>query len=226
MHGKFFERIFNKRKKVLVNSIIEVNAQSSIKVKGSKILRFDPYKITGEPKDADYIFITHAHSDHFSLSDIEKVRKASTKFIIPETMHGLCLEKGLNDDLLILFKPGKIIDIDDLRVESVASYNIGKTYHPKDKNWLGYIVEINDICIFVSGDTDMNPDNLNIDCDVAVVPVGGKYTMDPMEAAEYINRIKPQVVIPTHYKTSAEADEFEKNVKKGIQVLRLLEKVM
>ena len=47
---------------------IEVNTQSSIKLIGEKTIYFDPYLINNNYNDADYIFITHSHYDHFSLN--------------------------------------------------------------------------------------------------------------------------------------------------------------
>ena len=60
---------------------------------------------------------------------------------------------------------------------------------------------MDDVRYYVAGDTDMTPDNQDIKCDVALIPVGGKYTMDYKEAAKLVNRIKPKLAIPTHYGT-------------------------
>ena len=58
---------------------------------------------------------------------------------------------------------------------------------------------MDDIRYYVSGDTDVNEDIKKVRCDVALIPIGGFYTMDWKQAAEYIAQIKPQAVIPTHY---------------------------
>jgi len=55
------------------------------------------------------------------------------------------------------------------------------------------------VWIYVAGDTDLTEDNVKVKCDVALLPVGGKYTMDAKKAAELANAIRPQVAIPTHY---------------------------
>ena len=57
---------------------ITVNAQSSIRIDSGKVLRFDPFLLKAEPHDADIIFITHSHPDHFSPEDIKKVSKPET----------------------------------------------------------------------------------------------------------------------------------------------------
>ena len=49
---------------------ISINAHSSIRVESDKIIYFDPFQIKEENHDADIIFITHDHFDHFSIEDI------------------------------------------------------------------------------------------------------------------------------------------------------------
>ncbi len=65
---------------------IFVNTRSSIKLTGSKTIYFDPLEIEGTPHDADLIFVTHEHYDHFSPEDIQKVLKADTQLIVSSTM--------------------------------------------------------------------------------------------------------------------------------------------
>ena len=62
---------------------IEVLYHSSIKIKKEIIIYFDPFKIDKEYKDADIVFITHNHYDHYSEEDINKVRKENTKIVAP-----------------------------------------------------------------------------------------------------------------------------------------------
>lgn len=45
---------------------ISINARSSIRIAGEKVLYFDPFKVAEEKHDADFVFITHDHYDHFS----------------------------------------------------------------------------------------------------------------------------------------------------------------
>ena len=102
--------------------------------------------------------------------------------------------------------------------------HIDKKYHPKENGWVGYIVEINDIHYYIAGDTDLTPEIKSISCDVALIPIGGRFTMNAKEAASLINTIEPQIAIPTHYGdiigTKEDAESFEKLVKDGIVVKR------
>ena len=173
---------------------IKVNAQSSIKVITDKIIYFDPFKIKEESHDADIIFITHDHYDHFSIDDIKKVEKEDTLYVIPECMINLL--GGMN---VVLVSPDEKTTIDGIECEVLPAYYFSKQFHPKEKGYISYIVTIDGKRIYVAGDNEKNEDNINIICDIALVPVGGHYTMDYMEAADLINNIKPDLVIPTHY---------------------------
>lgn len=72
------------------------------------------------------------------------------------------------------------------------------------------------------GDTDMTPENQDIKYDVALVPVGGKFTMDCREAAKLVNLMKPKLAVPTHYETVVgspdDGKRFAKLVDGGIEV--------
>jgi L-ascorbate metabolism protein UlaG (beta-lactamase superfamily) len=75
---------------------------------------------------------------------------------------------------------------------------------------------------YVSGDTDAVRELSSVKCDVALVPVGGTYTMTAKEAAKLITEIRPQVAIPTHYGSIVGKPEdgeiFRKYVDPGITV--------
>ena len=65
---------------------IEVLFHSSIRINKGVVIYIDPYKIEKNYNDADYIFITHDHYDHYSEPDIDRVRKRKTVVIAPETV--------------------------------------------------------------------------------------------------------------------------------------------
>ncbi len=82
---------------------------------------------------------------------------------------------------------------------TVPAYNTNKQFHPKENEWVGYIIEIKGIKYYIAGDTDITEENKKVKCDVAFVPVGGTYTMNFKEAAYLINEIKPKIAVPIHY---------------------------
>lgn len=174
---------------------IEINCHSSIKINKGKIIYFDPFKIEKETHDADIIFITHNHYDHYSQEDINKIIKEDTIIVAPKTTENSL--DGIQN--FILVEPNKEYQIKGIEVVTVPAYNMNKQFHPKTNEWVGYILNINNVKYYIAGDTDITPENKNVKCDVAFIPVGGTYTMDYKEAAELVNIIKPKIAVPTHY---------------------------
>ena len=201
---------------------IEVLCHSSIRIDKHLIMYFDPFKINKEYKDADIIFITHSHYDHFSEEDIEKVRKDNTYLVVPEDCLIKSLKMGFDESRILVVEPGEKYELLGIKFETVPAYNIEKQYHSKESNWVGYILEINDVHYYISGDTDITPEVKAVNCDVAFVPIGGIYTMNAKEAASLINTIEPQIAIPTHYGeiigSHDDAVLFKKLVKESIEV--------
>ena len=201
---------------------IEVNAQSSIKIISDKIIYFDPFKIEKNFNDADIIFITHDHYDHFSIEDIKKVEKEDTVYVIPDCMYNL-----LGGENVVVLNPNEKVNVEGYDVVTIPSYNREKQFHTKEKGYVAYIVTIEGKRVYVAGDCDENEDNLRVKCDVALVPIGGHYTMDYKEAAVYVNKIKPEIVIPTHYGDGIGKEDdginFSKLIDKDIEVKLLLD---
>lgn len=181
-------------------SNVTVNKQSSIRIAGSKILYFDAFQIQDEAHDADYIFITHEHFDHFDPASIAKIMKDDSVIVAPASMkEKLFSELAVDESKVIFCQPNTSCELGQIMAEAVPAYNNGKPFHTKDSKWLGYIVKMDEIKYYVAGDTDANEDNKKVKCDVALIPIGGHYTMDKKYAAEYICSIKPKAAIPTHY---------------------------
>lgn len=178
---------------------IEVLCHSSIKISKEKIIYIDPFKIDKDYNDADFIFITHGHYDHFSEEDIQRVRKNNTIIVITEDLLTRTLKMDFERDNIITVEPGETEMICDIKFETISAYNINKQFHPKENNWVGYLIEINDIRYYIAGDTDITEENKKVKCDIAFVPVGGTFTMNFREAAMLVNEIKPQKAIPIHY---------------------------
>lgn len=187
---------------------IYVNTRSSIRITGSRTIYLDPLEITGEPKDADIIFVTHEHYDHFSPEDIRKVLKDDTKMIVPESMLEVVKEKCFEVKKLYSVLPGQSAECEGVKYIGIPAYNQGKPFHPKEKNWVGYLVELDGVTYYAMGDTDVTPEAVLVETDVIFVPIGGKYTMDADEAAEFINRKHSGLVVPIHYGDAEACDRF------------------
>ncbi|MBE5843269.1 MAG: MBL fold metallo-hydrolase [Butyrivibrio sp.] len=202
---------------------IQVFTQSSIRIATRHgVIYVDPYDMREEPHDADYIFITHDHYDHFSNDDIKKVRKDSTILVVPEKIGKLANVLVHDADRLIIVRPGIYKEVDGLEFETVPAYNNLKPFHPKSAGWVGYIFRVDHKRIYVAGDTSLTRDNQKVKCDIALVPIGGTYTMDAKKAAELINAIRPEVAIPTHYGSivgkMSDGQTFKELVKPPVKV--------
>lgn len=200
---------------------IEVLIHSSIRINKEKVIYIDPFKINKNYLDADIIMITHDHFDHYSEEDIEKVKKEDTTIVIPEILLKKVLEKGFTRNNIVTVKPNEKYSVKGINFETIPAYNVNKQFHPKENNWVGYILEINECRYYIAGDTDITEENKKVLCDVAFVPIGGTYTMTFKEAAELINQIKPKIAIPIHYGsivgTKNDAENFIKMLKPEIQ---------
>lgn len=200
---------------------VQVLCHSSILIKKRKVIYIDPFRIKETYNDADIIMITHDHYDHYSEEDIEKIRKEGTKIVLPIGLEEKAINIGFKEENIILVSPNKQYNVEQIKIKTIPSYNIGKKFHPKENNWVGYILEIEGISYYIPGDTDLIPENRKIKCDVAFVPVGGTYTMNSKEAAELVNEIKPKIAIPIHYRevvgTREDAMDFVRRVNKDIK---------
>ena len=202
---------------------IEVFGQNSIRVR-SEIgpIYIDPFQMKEEPRDAAFILITHDHYDHFSEDDIAKVVGDNTRLIVPEKMLNKTKSVARLVKAVKTVTPGVSYEVDGLEFETVPAYNKLKPFHPKSAEWVGYILIIDGIRIYIAGDTDATPEAKEVKCDVALVPIGGTYTMDAKKAAELINEMCPKVAIPVHYGTAVgspkDGEVFAANVKDPVKV--------
>ena len=209
--------------------MISVNIQSSILISGNIKIYFDPIKMDRK-YDADYIFITHSHYDHFSKEDILNIKNDNTVIIGPYDIYDKCLEMGFSKDRVIKVKPCEEYDYGVIRFKTVYAYNLNKNFHLKESNWVGYVLEFEGKKYYIAGDTDVIMDNLSVlkNIDVAFIPIGGVYTMDALEAADFVNKIKPKLVVPIHYGMVAfdekDLKQFILNVSSDIKVNDLLGK--
>ena len=193
-------------------SQVQVLYHSSIRISGEKVVYIDPFKIKGDPHDGDLILLTHEHFDHFSPEDIEKVQKSDTLFVLPATVEPV----GLPRDRILKVHPGDRLRLKDIWLLATPAYNERRNFHPKEKQWVGYVVEMNGLRYYIAGDTDAIEAIEKVKCDIALLPVGGTYTMNAQQAAELAKKIAPIGAIPTHYGTVAGSPED------GKQFLKLL----
>lgn len=178
--------------------------QSGVRIKSGIVVHIDPYKVA-RPEKADLILITHAHRDHYSVDDIKAIKKDGTVLVVPRD-----LEKcGLTAEVKAI-EPGQVLEIKGIKIGAVPAYNTNKSYHPQANKWLGYVLEIDGITVYHAGDTDQIPEMKDLSgVDIALLPVGGTYTMDPAEAAEAAKVIRAGLTIPMHNSTPENLAKFK-----------------
>ncbi len=205
---------------------ISINCHSSIKFSKDKILYFDPFRIKEEIHDADIIFCTHTHYDHLSEEDIIKIKKDITKIVVPVDGKEKLITLGFDEKNIITVNPDKEYEIDNIKFKTVRAYNENKKFHPKENNWVGYIVYLKNVKYYIAGDTDITKDNRGVRCDVAFLPIGGTYTMTATEAASLANEIKPKIAVPIHYGEivgeKEDVIEFKNILNSNIECIELI----
>jgi len=174
--------------------------QGSLRIiSAGKCIYIDPLWIVEEMHDADIILITHTHFDHLSEEDIKKVIKEDTVFAAPQD----CVDqlKEEFDHEMIVVLPGEELDIKGVHIRVVAAYNVVKTQnHPKENNWVGYVVDTDEGKYYYTGDTELIPEMQGLDVDVIFVPLGQTYTMNNVQqAVDAAKASGAKKAVPVHY---------------------------
>jgi L-ascorbate metabolism protein UlaG (beta-lactamase superfamily) len=172
--------------------------QAALKWKGGGlVVHIDPWGVPEGEDQADLLLITHAHFDHFQPEEIARLSKPATVVVAP---HDIASQLSSGDVRAI--RPGETIEAAGLSVSAVPAYNARPErleMHPRDNNWVGYVLDLGGTRTYLAGDTDHIPEMAEIKTDLAFVPVGGTYTMDAQEAAGAIKDINPKLAVPYHF---------------------------
>jgi len=173
---------------------------ASFIIKGEeKIIYFDPYLLSSSSEKADLILITHDHYDHCDPGKVEQIKKPDTVIITTSAS-----ARKLSGNIKTI-KEGDSITEKGISIKVVPAYNPNKPYHPRGSG-VGFIIDVGGTKIYHAGDTDFIPGMSNIQADIALLPIGGTYTMDGDEGVRATLAIKPKVVIPIHYGKTAAID--------------------
>jgi L-ascorbate metabolism protein UlaG (beta-lactamase superfamily) len=188
----------------------------------------DPYKLS-KTIQADLVLISHNHFDHLSLEDLKKISSRNTIIIAANE----CMSQisNISSKEKIGIAPGEEKTINNIKVKAIPAYNIDKInpdtkkpFHPKEDKKVGFIITMQGISIYHTGDSDLIPEMTDLKPDVLLIPVSGTYVMTAKEAANAIEKIKPKIAIPMHYGTIVgsenDAKEFKDMIKScKVQIL-------
>lgn len=198
---------------------IEWLGNSGFLIENSKIIYIDPYNIGDNLPKADIILITHGHYDHCSFVDLEKITREGTKIFLTADAQSKVTRFEFPVKMEIV-EPNQEFDLGTIKISTFPAYNVDKSFHPKEENLVGYIIKLNDVIIYHAGDTDFIPEMQKLTGHnqpdknfIALLPIGGRFTMNPEEAFLAAKTIKPGFVIPMHWGSivgsEIEAQEFK-----------------
>jgi L-ascorbate metabolism protein UlaG (beta-lactamase superfamily) len=192
---------------------------SGFLIKNSKIIYIDPYNIKEGLDKADIILLTHSHYDHCSFADLEKIVKEGTKIIMTADCQSKIVRFKTSIKMEII-EPFQEMNLGEIILSAVPSYNLDKHFHPKEEGWIGYIIKMNNIIIYHAGDTDLIPEMQKLTGYkhpgkefIALLPIGGRFTMNAEEAAEAADLIKPTIAIPMHWGSVVGSENDAKEFK-------------
>jgi L-ascorbate metabolism protein UlaG (beta-lactamase superfamily) len=194
---------------------------------GATNVLIDPF-ISGNPKatvkadelEPDVILLTHGHSDHFG--DLVAIAKRTGASVVAITeIAGELQEAGLEN----VSDPnlGGTVRFDWGSVKLVPAWHTSTTPNGTPSTPAGLIIELGGKVVYHLGDTalfgDLELVGRRHAIDLALVPIGGHYTMDREDAVEAVRMIGPRQVIPCHYNTFApivsDAEAFKSDVETG-----------
>ena len=229
-HGSFlFTSV--KGRKILIDPWIKTNPKCPVK-----------FNETGIFGSVNLILWTHGHVDHFMLPDAKKlVAEYQPKIVAPWELSFFIKAQipEANCQTFALANKGATANFDDIKItmtEAFHSAGAQLTGFEGVNRFVGeaagYIIEFeNGFKIYHAGDTSLMSDMKYIigdyyKPDVAILPIGGVFTMGPKEAAFACKLIRPKYAIPQHYGTfpvlAQSADKFIKETKKYAPKTKML----
>ncbi len=190
--------------------------QSSFLIKTpDTVIYVDPHKIE-EGEKADLILITHEHFDHLDPATIAALSKDGTVIVA----NASCAARLEGHGRVVALEEGQTANEKGIEIRAVAGYN---SHHPRGFN-VGFVFSVAGKTVYHAGDTGRVPEMAQLGpIDVALIPIGGTYTMDEPEAAALVRDLKPKVVIPMHYgyATGGDPKRFATLVGDAAQVIIL-----
>lgn len=195
----------------------------SFRIEGSRTVYIDPWKLSAGAPPADVVLVTHDHFDHLSKDDIARISKPGTVVVGPREVTRQV--KGETRTIAA----GETLEVAGVKVRAVPAYNTdkfrepGHVFHPRSDGKVGFVVELDGRRIYHAGDTDAIPEMEGLAVDVALLPVGGTFTMTAEEAAGACALLEAEVVVPMHWGdivgSRDDAERFERLCRLPVKIL-------
>lgn len=154
----------------------------------------------GQPQP-DVILITDIHGDHLNAETVAAVYNENTEIIAPKAVQEKMPAEW--QDKVNVLDNDQDTNVGDFNIKGIPMYNLreeAKKFHEKGRG-NGYVIEHNDMRVYISGDTEDIPEMRNLeDIDVAFVCMNLPYTMTVDNAADAVLEFKPTKVYPYHYR--------------------------
>ncbi|MFB6254160.1 MAG: MBL fold metallo-hydrolase [Halobacteriaceae archaeon] len=190
------------------------HASVRIQTGDDTVIYIDPWSdvISQAPRDGDIVFVTHDDFDHWDPDGIKAVAKSDATIAAYEAID----TAGEEFEVIELPYDGSV-RVEGIEVTTVPAYNratgehvddAGNPFHAQGEV-IGLILHIDSTSVFFPSDTDFLDHHTSIKADVFMPPIGGHYTMDRHEAADFARSVDPDLVLPVHYNTfeAIETDE-------------------
>ena len=159
----------------------------------------EPSSYEGLPP-AELVLVTHEHGDHLNADTLAAVTGAAPIITNPAVLG------KLSGDLAARARAianGESTDHGNAMIEAIPAYNITEgrlNFHPQGRD-NGYVINIGDGRVYVSGDTEDTPEMRALTgIDLAFVSMNLPFTMDIIQAASALAEFKPAYVYPYHYR--------------------------
>jgi L-ascorbate metabolism protein UlaG (beta-lactamase superfamily) len=204
------------------------HASIRIETDEGPVVYIDPWGevLEGEPQDGDVVFVTHDDPDHYDPDAIEAVARDDADIVVYEAVDTTDLDR----DVTALAYDGTLT-VAGISVEAVPAHNRtdgdhvdedGNPFHDEHEV-IGLVLSFDDTTVYFTSDTDFLPAHNHIQTDVFIPPIGGHYTMDRHEAADFAESVEPELVLPVHYDTfesiETDASAFAEDVEaRGLTV--------
>lgn len=200
----------------------------------NKIFVIDPYHVSEAVPKADIILITHSHSDHCSIKDIQKLSRKGTIVLCPVDCQSTLMKvKGVEVHIV---EKDDILDFNGFKIECLPAYT-SNPRHSQNEGWLGYLLKFDTTIVYFAGDTDNIPEIKRLsgygkkgNHFVAVLPVAGDVVMNAITAANTASLLNPTLAIPMSYGaglygTVEDAKRFVELCKQRDVNAQMLEKI-